>query len=253
MKQHSMEAPGLVTAEDNERFWADLLEPNDTAPFGVSATACDESAAKDLTFEEAVAKLQDIVTASPRHREIYLSLLEFCVERRSLEEAEAFVAGLPEFSCAAQPPYRLVRTMVDAGGLAWIELSEDGNVVLTEDKAGLSEDEVDDLIVSFAVETTPVGEQVRDELSPERRMRKLFDEVPSRLGAYRNVMEFCCEPRTYQEVHDLLSSAPSVAGVDGKPLQPSFFLDTLERAGGLKWDNGWKVTKRGAELLSRMG
>ncbi len=250
MDQHPMEAPGLVTAEDNEQFWIGLLEQDAAAPFAAPETARNED---DLTFEEAVAKLQGTVTASPQHREIYLSLLEFCVERRSLEEAETFVEGLPEFSSAAQPPYRLVRTMVDASGLAWIELSESGGVVLPGDKAGLTEDEVDDLVASFAVETTPVGEQVRDELSPERRMKKLLDEVPGRLGTYRNVMEFCREPRTYQEVHDLLGSAPSVAGVDGQPLQPSFFLDMLERAGGLKWNNGWKATKGGVELLSHMG
>lgn len=249
MTNRSMEDPDLVTAEENERFWTELLNQDASEPEAFR----DEDSEEDLTFEEAVAQLRKTITASPQHREIYLQLLAFCAKRYSLEEAESFVTGLPEFPNAAQPPYRLIRTMVDAGGLAWVELTEEGHVVLPDDKVGLSEDEVDDLVTSFAVETTPVGEQAKDDLSPQRRMKKLFDEVPSRLETYRNVMEFCRRPRTYQEVHDLLSSAPPVAGLDGKPLQPSFFLDMLERAGGLRWDGGWHVTREGVELLPHLG
>ena len=275
METKGIGAEELIRIEENERFWEQLVAEDEAQEQAqeetegvanlVSADAetneCEEASDAaalddDMEFEEAVARLERTVTASPRHREIYLKLLEFCLERRSLDEAEACVVEYPEYPYAAQPAYRLIRALVDAGGLAWMELAEDGSIIYSEDKEGLTEDEADDLVASFAVETTPVGDQVRDQLSPERRLSDLLDKVPQRMGTYMDVMEFCSEPRSYKEVHDLLQGRDVLrltSNADGQPLQPSFFLDMLERSGGLAWNKGWKVTEKGKELLARMG
>lgn len=271
MEQKGIGAEELIRIEENERFWEQLVAEDEVSERAGSAAAqarvdaggdeCEEASSAeapddDMTFEEAVARLERTVTASPRHREIYLKLLEFCLKRRGLAEAEARVAEYPEYPYAAQPAYRLIRALVDAGGLAWMELAEDGSVVYPEDKEGPTEDEADDLVAGFAVETTPVGDQVRDQLSPERRLGDLLDKVPQRMGTYMDVMEFCSEPRSYKEVHDLLQGRDVLrltSNADNQPLQPSFFLDMLERSGGLAWDKGWKVTEKGKELLARMG
>lgn len=253
----------FTSIDENELFWQRLVEEDQAAEAQARTGAVAESgspAAKaaseeELTFEEAVADLSTAVTAMPRLREMYLKLLEFCQVRRSLEEAEREIEGYPEFPYGAQPPYRLIRTMVDHGGLEWIELSENGTVVTSEDKAGLTDDEADDLVAGFAVLTTAVGEQVREDFAPERRLRSLFEEHPHRTEAYLDVMDFCRKPRAYQEVRDLLQGRDVLSltrNADGQPLQPSFFVDMLERSGGLVWNGGWKVTKQGEALLSRM-
>lgn len=260
-----------VRIEENERFWQRLVEedaaadtangvlPTDGAPEAESAAvegAASAGKGDDLTFEEAVERLSAAVRLTPRFREIYLKLLDFCRERRGLAEAEREVEGYPEYPYAAQPAYMLIRTMVDKGGLEWLEIAHDGSLVAPEDKEGLAEDEVDDLIAEFAVKTTPVGEQVCEEMSPERRLNDLLEKVPQRAGTYLDVMEFCSEPRTYKEVHDLLQGRDVLkltANSDNQPLQPSFFLDMLERSGGLVWKDGWTVTEKGKALLGRMG
>lgn len=255
----------LTSEEENESFWERLVA-EDRAAEGTKGSgqaeslcvdeASDEAApTAEMTFEEAVERLATAVQASPLHREMCLRLLEFCQTQRTLEEAEQEVESYPEYQSGAQPAYRLIRTMVDRGGLELIELAEDGSRVLPEDKAGLGEDEVDDLVAGFAVLTTVVGEQVLDRLSAEKRLRDLFEREPRRSKTYLEVMEFCKEPRTYQEVHDLLQGKDVLsvtANADGRPLQPSFFLDMLERSGGLVWDGGWKVTRKGEALLGRM-
>ena len=111
------------------------------------------------------------------------------------------------------------------------------------------------MVAGFAVLTTAVGEQVREDFAPERRLRSLFEEHPHRTEAYLDVMDFCRKPRAYQEVRDLLQGRDVLSltrNADGQPLQPSFFVDMLERSGGLVWNGGWKVTKQGEALLSRM-
>ena len=103
--------------------------------------------------------------------------------------------------------------------------------------------------------TTVVGEQVREDLAPERRLESLFEEQPHRTEVYLDVMDFCRTPRAYQEVCDLLQGRDVLSltrNADGQLLQPSFFVDMLERSGGLVWKGGWKVTKQGEALLSCM-
>ncbi len=265
MADKELTAEVLTSEEENESFWERLVA-EDRAAEGTKGSgqaeslcvdeASDEAApTAEMTFEEAVERLATAVQASPLHREMCLRLLEFCQTQRTLEEAEQEVESYPEYQSGAQPAYRLIRTMVDRGGLELIELAEDGSRVLPEDKAGLGEDEVDDLVAGFAVLTTVVGEQVLDRLSAEKRLRDLFEREPRRSKTYLEVMEFCKEPRTYQEVHDLLQGKDVLsvtANADGRPLQPSFFLDMLERSGGLVWDGGWKVTRKGEALLGRM-
>lgn len=215
---------------------------------------CDTQAIAQ-TPEDAKARLKAVVEQVPRHRGMFIRLLTFCKQRRTLEEAETQIASYPEYPQAAQSPYHLIMTMVNEGGLRWIELDAQGQELTDERKAGLTEDEIDDIIDVFAVQTTEIGEDVAQELSPESRLRALFDKVPQRLGAYLDVIDFCTIPRSYKEVDTLLrvgdALRASVAS-NSQPLQPSFFLDMLERNGGLVWKDGWIATGKGKELAKTL-
>lgn len=103
--------------------------------------------------------------------------------------------------------------------------------------------------------TTPVGEQVADDLAPEKRLRHLFDLVPQRLTTYLDLMDFCRDRRTFKEIEALLRTRPAAAFAStssSQPLQPSFFVDALERSGGLAWNDGWKITERGMKILQEL-
>lgn len=227
-----------------------------TAPGAADSPSAPEAdATAEATFEEAVAALTETVNRAPLHREVFLKLLSFCTTQRPLAEAEDAARACPEFSSVAQSPYRLIRTLVHAGGLYWLELDESGCPLTPVAKEGLSPDEIEDATFSYAVVTTPVGEQVADDLAPEKRLRHLFDLVPQRLTTYLDLMDFCRDRRTFKEIEALLRTRPAAAFAStssSQPLQPSFFVDALERSGGLAWNNGWKITERGMKILQEL-
>lgn len=80
-------------------------------------------------------------------------------------------------------------------------------------------------------------------------------KVPQRLGAYLDVIDFCTIPRSYKEVDTLLRAGDALrasVASNSQPLQPSFFLDMLERNGGLVWKDGWIATGKGKELAKTL-
>lgn len=83
----------------------------------------------------------------------------FCKQRRTLEETETQIASYPEYPQAAQSPYHLIMTMVNEGGLRWIELDAQGQELTDERKAGLSEVEIVTLS-TFCSSATEIGDDV---------------------------------------------------------------------------------------------
>ena len=239
METASTPAPYVAAADGD-------LAPKAAEP----ASTPEADASAEATFEEAVAALTETVNRAPLHREIFLKLLAFCTTQRTLAEAEEAARACPEFSSVAQSPYRLIRTLVHAGGL-----DETGRPLTPQAKAGLTPDEIEDATFAYAVVTTPVGEQVAEDLAPEKRLQRLFDLVPQRLTTYLDLMDFCREQRTFKEIEALLRTRPAAAfasTTSSQPLQPSFFVDALERSGGLAWNDGWKITERGMKVLQQL-
>lgn len=233
----------------------ETLESNSISSMSMEVSKTNESINTEATFEEAVTSLIETIDRAPLHREIFLKILNYCTCQRDLSEVENTVTSYPEFTSVAQSPYRLIRTLVDAGGLHWLNLDENGNTLASQATLELTTDEIDELTFSYAIITTPVGEQVADELSPEKRLNKLFDAVPQRLSTYLDVMDYCREKHSFKEIEDFLRGRAGDAFssvVSRQPLKPSFFVDTLERSGGLVWDDGWKITERGLHVLNEI-
>lgn len=203
---------------------------------------CTDGAASKDTVERLVS----CINGEPLYREIYVGVLEFCKERRNLSEVEVAIQSWPQFSQAAQSPYRLVRNLVELGGLDWIELDDEGVEVSAQRKVGLTPDEVDDLVASFAVQTTADGADAAEEMSPARRFGKLEDEHADRVPVFNEILEFCMQPRSFSEValhlgeRGLLDVARAE---NGQALHPSYFVDALERTGALVWDGAWKTRR----------
>lgn len=209
----------------------------------------------DIAAKEELDGLMAAIVRVPRHRELFLRLLGFCYDRKELGDVEREVASYPEFAVAAQTPYHLIMTMVEHGGLRWIEIDAQGAEVSDERKEGLTEDEIDDLIDHFAVQTTGLGKRAEAELAPEKRLKSLFSAVPARLTAFLDVIDYCNVPRAFKEVDALLRGSDALrAGVlaGQQPLQSSYYLDMLERAGGLVWKDGWKATGEGVRLAKAL-
>ena len=219
----------------------------------VSVHGDEVPCAAELTFEEKLAALNRTVMRHPLNREILYKALSFCETERPLREAEEFIAGLPQFNLATQNQYYLLISLAKAHGLELIERDEAGERVTEVQKEGLTEDEVDALVADISFKTTEVGEYFVDYNRPQARLVDLLGLVPERADTYTELLEFVGEePRTYGQIEGLLRGRPALETIiDGhrETMQPSVFVDKLERAGALIWKEGWTLTEEGREFL----
>ena len=202
--------------------------------------------------DRALAGLDALLRGAPLHREVYVRLLEFCKERRPLAGAEDAVRSWPQARQIAQSPYRLIRDLVDEGGLDWIELDEAGVRITPERTAGLSCEEAEDLVTSYAVETTAIGADAAEMWSPARRLNDLVASAPERSEAFAEILALCDTPQRLASIGELLERMgflDTLRAINGQPLKPSYFVDVLERAGGLEWDGAWRTTEAGRRLM----
>ena len=83
-----------------------------------------------------------------------------------------------------------------------------------------------------------------------------MDAKPERAATYREVLEFIDEqPRSYNEVRALLEGRDVLQVVlhgHVETMQPSVFVDKLERSGALVWNKGWTLTAEGKEYLREL-
>ncbi|MCD8199830.1 MAG: hypothetical protein LUD25_02580 [Coriobacteriaceae bacterium] len=259
LRQDALEAEGrddvLATSADDRSALAEDAQDDTVEDAQEDAEVIEEEEPdEELTFDESVDRLMDTVNNTPRFREILRKTLVFCQTRRMLREVEDEIQTYPEYEQAAENPYRLIRYLIDGDGLYRIELDEEGEEVTADRKEGLTEDEIDDLIFDFALETTPVGAEVANRLAPHTRIRDLLNLMPVRFDSYVNVLEFCQEPRTMKEIDALFEGvdmkALGIVGADDSiAIQPSVFVDKLERAGALVWKGNWNLTAEGKAFL----
>jgi hypothetical protein len=235
----------------------DAIRAREMEKAALEAELAAQKPEDELSFDEKVEKCKTCVLRTNRFREILRKTLVFCIERKQLHAVEEEIQTYPEYEAAAQNPYRLIRFLTENYGLDMLEMDEEGEVVTPERKVGLTEDEIDDLIVEFQLETTDVGKEVARQLEPKSRIASLLREFPVRLNSYRNVMSFCKEPKTMKEINALfenvdLKALGTMHSDDTIAIQPSVFVDKLEKAGAMYWDGKWKLTVEGLAFLNGM-
>ena len=217
--------------------------------------AAAEEAPKELTEDEKLDKLEAAALRQSLHREIHFRTLQFCLERKELREVEDMIAACPQFAKATLSQYHLIKVLVKAGGLNELMMDENDNVVTEQQLVGLTEDEADDLVAYFCYETTEVGAKFVEMNTPKTRMEELFALEPHRVETYRELLAYCNDtPRTYNEISELLDGREVLYRQfsDGsrEKMQPSVFVDKLERAGGLFYRKGWLTSDEGKEFIN---
>jgi hypothetical protein len=99
----------------------------------------------DAHSEERLSKL---INNQPLRRELYLQILDYCSFQRLLGSIEQAIQGYPQYSddiC----PFFLIEDLYLHGGLAKVELDSLYVPLTAERTAGLTPDEVDDIISDY--------------------------------------------------------------------------------------------------------
>lgn len=251
---------GLTTAGSaNQTIVAESVAESPAYPSAQDGTV--SAAGAELFAQESFAQrvdcLQRVVERHPLHREINVEILRFCQGQRVLHQVEEHIVAMPQFTQATLAPYRLIASLERAGGLERFCLDEDGQILTNAQLEGLSEDQVDDLVADYAFQTTDEGERIVRDASPRERIDCLLEAEPRLLDTYAALLSFFEEGgRSYDSVCELMHGSDALLRMLGdgsiQCMQPSVFVDRLERAGAIIWDEGWMLTEGGREALDRL-
>ena len=250
------------TAQDAESFWERLIretEEEDAAALAggrvIAAPDGDAASPEESSLEERYEKLMAVIANKPSHREMLLRVLALCREEQDFAAVEKTIAGYPEFPAAGQNPYRLISFLIDGGGLEEIAVDGEGEPVTLEQTIGLTEDEADDLVEAYRLQTTEVGRLVAEEHTVTRRMDDLFSLFSDRASFYTELLDFCKQPRTFKDIEALfkgrdLSGLRTLHPESGLAIKPTVFIDNMEKAGAIVWKkDGWVLTEGGGAYL----
>ena len=101
-------------------------------------------------------------------------------------------------------------------------------------------------MAEISFKSTDVGDWFVDYNKPSTRLVDLLHLVPERTDTYIELLEFVEGPRPLRADR---GAALGEARSDGdrrsrvETMQPSVFVDKLERAGALVWKEGWTLTE----------
>ena len=199
-------------------------------------------------LEKRAAVVKEALHRRGSFTEIMYKVLDYCKARRSYADVEAQIAKYPEFKYVDQSQASIIEILVHAGALKKIELDKQDEEVDDARRHGLSDDELDELVWSFALETTDAGVLAIAGMAPNDRLSALFAKSPERVEVYREILRACKRPKTFKEIESLLDDMPKMASLNKKsslPVFPSALVAELEGAGGLVWDDAWILMSAG--------
>jgi hypothetical protein len=241
---------------DNHHNYIEELEENMEIATSDAYESCVDENDTKISQEPGIEQIRGLIQSNPLSRPVLYRILEVCQSQRMLlPDLENYIGGLAEFKSCSQPQYFLIQWLVDAGALDKFEVDAEGNIITDQQRRSLDEDELDDLVQTFAYQINADGQMALNEFNPVSRVSKLLAEVPERYNTYVEVLEFLREGHSYAEVDTLLRGRDILMSdreSDERPMQPSVFVDKLAACGGIVWDKGWKITKEGKELLDNI-
>ncbi len=248
--------PTFPAFEASGRYDAEPRSPQDAGRRDARDPFAPEAHDVPQTPEERADAVVRCVCSQNPLREVLYKLLVHCTQRRGLQEAEAFVARQDEyvFSHIEQTPHTLISMLVEAGGLERICLDTQGSEVDEKVLAGLSDDEADDLVDSYALLTTDAGRTAAALLDPARRLRARLAERPHRAETYRALLALCAgSPQTLPQIEQFFKDTPGLAldqVTSYHTLSPDYYVDRLEKCGAIVWRGAWCATQAGMEALA---
>ncbi|MCI8367654.1 MAG: hypothetical protein HFJ66_08715 [Eggerthellaceae bacterium] len=187
----------------------------------------DTEALAAMSADERIERIRESVERHPRHRELCYLIMAYVKEHpgASYAEVEKYLGEQPQFASSLQSERILIAIMERAGAIE-SDGSDAGSLNLTDP-----------------------GSQFEASFTPEARMKALIDGADAdQVEAYEYILKACAEKK--QTFADLEEAVKQMAAVRVKEngqmaIYPSTYIDRLEKAAGLRWEQGWVTTDAG--------
>jgi hypothetical protein len=178
--------------------------------------------------ESATKKVRQRILVEPDYRAVLYKVLVFCETARSYPEIWHEIVSFPEMKSAIQSPPTFLTWLVEAGGIEQVAVDEEEKKEPTW-------------------RTTQAGRKVVLSESPGNRLAQLLSQEPVYRETFRQVLRSCVVPKSRGEIEAMLRGSPVV---ENPKVYASFFTETLERAGGLEWNEKWQTTETGKTFVN---
>jgi hypothetical protein len=207
-----------------------------------------------MSTADTVCKLFE---QNPKNRPLLRAALHYAAnDLVPLAELESHIQAQPSFGKGSPAPFFIVDWLDKAGALERYELDADGQIVDRNALADLSDDEIDDVVASYAYRATPDGLEALTSSSATARLAELLEQEPDRADTYLEILAYLREKHPLADVMSLLAGRDVLTAgrdADQAPLSPSLFVDKLSAVGAVAYsDHGWKATKEGEEALEEL-
>jgi hypothetical protein len=165
-------------------------------------------------------RVSGLLASEPGYRWTLLKMLEYCAEPRSFLEVQEFVLGLLKGKVGIYTPDVLLQWLEETGGLEQSQIDGEGRWL-----------------------TTPAGVEAIEAFGQGQPLRTLLTSQPEYSKVYLEILEFCSQPRRRQEIEEEIAGDSTI---QSSRLHPAYFIDQLEKHGGLEWrGNRWQTTPDG--------
>lgn len=177
------------------------------------------------SLEERTEKIIERIQNEPAYRTVLYKILAHCQVARLNEDLEKTILSFPEMRAAMHTPQEILSWLENCGAIE--KRNENDKVMWCTTEAGVN-----------AVEKE----------SFQNQMTRLFINEPEYQESFLEILKACLEPKSLSEIESFFNANPKMKETG---VFASYFIEKLERAGGLVWDRKWKITSIGKEFLSK--
>lgn len=186
----------------------------------MKGTTMDHLSDEPITTIESVAlRIHDRIAAEPAYKVILYKMLTTCKEAKTFLALETEVLAYPEMKVPLQNTKVL---------LSWLVACEGIKEIVRHNEPSLWR-------------TTDSGVIALEKENKEDKLEALFLSDPHYKTIYLMVLQFCKDAKSRMEIESHLENHPLL---ENPKIYASYFIDMLETAGGLVWDDSWKTTQK---------
>jgi len=175
--------------------------------------------------DETTTLIHQRIASEPAFKVILYKMLSLCSVPKKITDIELTVLAYPEMNVPLQTPQVLLSWLIQCQAISNINVS-------TSDEA--------------LYQTTLAGLIALEQEQSSDKIMALFNKEPEYQSVYLDIISLCKEPKSRMEIEKHLADNPIL---EQPKIYPSYFIDSLESAGGLEWNNHWVATQT---ALSRL-
>lgn len=183
-------------------------------------------------------------------------VLAFCENEQPFEAVTALLENTAYAKTFVARPDAFVALLRDHDLLAMTIYVDGVRYEGTLDELRDDKTVADDAVVTYGFAVTDEGRDVAHTLAPKGRLAALFEADEAENLVYQRILTLADQPEGIAKADiEKTLFAEGLIPVDertGLPvIFPAYYIDNLERAGGLVWESSWKTTEEGRRLQAR--